>query len=150
PTGGGMSEQQIVDLREVTVRCVKDNGIQDTNGAWYNVSKFAKPAYVTIPTVGATVRLHLDRSGYVPKVEPLVAAPAAKPSRPSVTTTHPADVSVSTHYDIDDKTTKVGQEDRAASIARPSCSRRRRRFSAAVGASWIRPRCWNWLSSWGR
>jgi hypothetical protein len=105
-------------LRKVAVRRTNDHGIQNVDGTWCNASKFARLADVVLPVAAAAVRLHLDRSGYVRKIEPLVVAPVAKPSPLPVASTQPAGVSVSNCSDHNDQTTKVSQDDRGVSDAR--------------------------------
>jgi hypothetical protein len=78
-----------LETREVLVDRTNDHGVRTSDGDWLNLSKFAKPEDVVLPPVGATVRLHLDRAGYVRKIEPLVAAPAT-PAAAVATVTTPA------------------------------------------------------------
>jgi hypothetical protein len=69
-----------LDTRDVTAQQVNGNGFKTTDGDWLNLSKFAKPADVSMPHVGDRVVVSLDRSGFVRKVEP--AAAPAKPAEP--------------------------------------------------------------------
>lgn len=54
-----------VELLEVNVVHVKDNGFKDDTGSWRNWSKFAAPGQVIMPAAGDTVRVGLDSKGFI-------------------------------------------------------------------------------------
>ena len=60
-----------VNLEALTVEVgrVNGHGFQDEQGNWLNVSKFATPADVTLPTVGERVTVYLDSKGFVRRIE---------------------------------------------------------------------------------
>lgn len=64
---------QIHDVREVHVERVKDNGIKDQAGQWHNVSRYANVDECPMPNAGQTVRLHLDKDGFIRRIEALSA-----------------------------------------------------------------------------
>jgi hypothetical protein len=60
---------------EGVVRATNDRGVLLEGHSWLNVSRFA--GGVLLPEVGAHVRLILDKSGFIRRVEPLEAPASA-------------------------------------------------------------------------
>ena len=65
------------DLREVDVARVNERGIQTSGGEWLNLSRYANAADVPLPQAGDRVLLHLDRQGFVRKIEMVAPATVA-------------------------------------------------------------------------
>lgn len=62
---------------EGKVTRTNDKGLQIAGrDGWLNISKFANELDCPMPKVGQTVRLTLDKSGYIREIAPVVDAPA--------------------------------------------------------------------------
>ena len=70
-----MATQQL-EPRDVTVSRTNGHGFQIVDGSWLNFSKFAKPEDVTMPDVGHVVTVHLDKAGFVRRIDPAKLPPA--------------------------------------------------------------------------
>jgi len=56
-------------MRDVVVTRTNGNGFQVEDGDWLNWSKFAHPGEVRMPGVGASVRVELDKAGYIRQLQ---------------------------------------------------------------------------------
>jgi hypothetical protein len=80
-----------VELLEVAVVHVKDNGFKDDTGAWRNWSRFASPGAMLMPQAGDRVRIGLDKSGFIRQLAIVGPNGAAQPvARPAVAGAAPA------------------------------------------------------------
>ena len=66
--------------RDVTVKAVNGRGFQTELGDWVNWSKFARPEMVRMPLVGDTVRLLIDKAGYIRKISGETGNPWTTPA----------------------------------------------------------------------
>jgi hypothetical protein len=93
-------------IREVTVERVNGSGF-NSDEQWWNISKFAKPGDVGMPSVGDRVLVSVDKSGFVRRIETPTAP--ATPAPASVTPEAPgAPLTAST----------IAQDDRGIVITR--------------------------------
>ncbi|MDP9224005.1 MAG: hypothetical protein M3P18_09130 [Actinomycetota bacterium] len=73
-----------LEQSDVEVLQTNGTGFRTRERGWVNVSRYANPTDVLLPSVGERVVLHLDKAGFVRRIEPV--APIATQNAPQTRT----------------------------------------------------------------
>lgn len=71
---------QVHEVKQLNVCAVNDKGIKDTDGTWYNVSKYANVDDCPMPRTYDVVNVHLDKASFIRRIERIQTAPTSEPT----------------------------------------------------------------------